>query len=147
MHIQHSFVRSHLARAFTLTELLVVIAIIAVLAGLLLPVLSNVQEEGRKVKCMSNNKQLGLAWRLFVEEHDGKLPGNYSGPSGVAVDSAGLVYFTEFFGNVVKRVGADGSVTTIAGNGGFGKTGGKGPALDAVLGSASGVALGAGGKV
>ena len=70
-----------------------------------------------------------------------------AGPCGVAVDSAGLVYFTEFFGNVVRVVGADGSVTTIAGNGGFGNTGDNGPALSASLGSAYGIALGAGGKV
>ena len=79
MHIRHSPVRSRLARAFTLTELMVVIGIIAILAGLLLPVLSRGKDKALMIKCMSNNKQLVLAWRMFLDEHDDKLPGNYVG--------------------------------------------------------------------
>jgi prepilin-type N-terminal cleavage/methylation domain-containing protein/prepilin-type processing-associated H-X9-DG protein len=58
---------------FTLIELLVVIAIIAILASLLLPALSAAQAKGQSVKCVSNLKQLAIAWQLYSDEHAGVL--------------------------------------------------------------------------
>lgn len=59
---------------FTLMELLVVLGIIAVLAGILLPVLVGVKEDGRRTACLNNLKQLGKGMCLYADEWDGRLP-------------------------------------------------------------------------
>ncbi len=62
------------SRAFTLIELLVVISIIALLIALLLPALSAAREAGRKVLCLANMKQVGLAMVVYAEDNRGDLP-------------------------------------------------------------------------
>jgi prepilin-type N-terminal cleavage/methylation domain-containing protein len=60
--------------AFTLVELLVVIAIIAVLAALLLPVLSHSKERARRTHCKSNLRQVGMALHFYAEQNRDLLP-------------------------------------------------------------------------
>ena len=60
---------------FTLIELLVVIAIIAILAAILFPVFARAREKARQTSCLSNLKQLGLAFLMYAQDYDETIPG------------------------------------------------------------------------
>jgi prepilin-type N-terminal cleavage/methylation domain-containing protein len=60
-------------RGFTLVELLVVIGIIAVLISILLPALNAAREQARRIQCLSNVRQLTMAWILYANNNKGRL--------------------------------------------------------------------------
>ena len=64
----------HRSKGFTLIELLVVIAIIAILAAILFPVFAQARSKARQAGCLSNMKQLGLAWVMYAQDYDETSP-------------------------------------------------------------------------
>ena len=73
MHPPETPIKSLRGRAFTLIELLVVIAIIALLMAIMVPMLRSAREQGQRAVCLSNLKQLTLAWLAYADDNDGKL--------------------------------------------------------------------------
>ena len=80
---------------FTLVELLVVIGIIAILASILFPVFARSREKARQTACLSNERQLGQAFDMYVNDYDGIFPGAPAGPSGAGV-YGGWVWYPAF---------------------------------------------------
>lgn len=90
--------RVRMARsAFTLIELLVVVAIIAILAALLMPSLKSARESARKVQCLNNLKQLGLAESLYMSDNEDYVTvwRLYYQPDGVTVLPPPLPFWFE----------------------------------------------------
>jgi prepilin-type N-terminal cleavage/methylation domain-containing protein/prepilin-type processing-associated H-X9-DG protein len=64
-------------RAFTRIELLFVIAIIAILAAILFPVFATAKEKAKQTSCLSNNKQMGTSFQLYITDYDDRYPMAY----------------------------------------------------------------------
>src|SRR5262245_44831717 len=69
---EHAMYQRRRAPGFTLIELLVVIAIIAILAAILFPVFAQARDKARGASCLSNQKQLGTALMLYMQDYDEK---------------------------------------------------------------------------
>jgi prepilin-type N-terminal cleavage/methylation domain-containing protein/prepilin-type processing-associated H-X9-DG protein len=80
--------------AFTLIELLVVIAIIAILAAMLLPALAKAKDQARRIQCVSNQKQMILAWTMYPGDQRERLVLN-----GGRNPSAAMPYLWVYGGN------------------------------------------------
>lgn len=113
----------NMKRAFTLIELLVVIAIIAILVAILMSVFATAKYAAKRAACVSNQKQLGLAWQMYSADNDERacpsyyfslgaeiawdftLRGTESAPGllGPYVTDGQLVACTVFFGNPWNR--------------------------------------------
>ena len=87
-------------KGFTLIELLVVIAIIAILAAILFPVFQRVREKGRQIACLSNTRQLGLAFLQYSQDYDETMPYQYLPVGGGA--NAGKPHWMDFLYPFVK---------------------------------------------
>jgi prepilin-type processing-associated H-X9-DG protein len=73
-----------------LIELLVVIAIIAILAAILFPVFARAQAKAQQTSCLSNLKQLALAFKMYVGDYDGQFPFAFDAYSSSALYSGGF---------------------------------------------------------
>jgi prepilin-type N-terminal cleavage/methylation domain-containing protein/prepilin-type processing-associated H-X9-DG protein len=83
-------------RGFTLVELLVVIAVIAILAAILFPVFARARALAHRTACLSNQRQLGAAIALYVQDHDERFPDFRSDPT-CAANAANTAYWHDHF--------------------------------------------------
>jgi prepilin-type N-terminal cleavage/methylation domain-containing protein len=74
-------------KAFTLVELLVVIVLIAILSAMLFPVFTRAREKARQSGCLSNLRQIGMAYMLYTSDYDGYFP--YAVSFGAKLDTTG----------------------------------------------------------
>src|SRR5215831_15998174 len=110
---------------FTLTELLVVVGLIAVLISLLLPAVGKARAAANSTGCLSNLRQMGTAWAMYITENHGRLPDYVWGtpaPPDVAwqLSWPGLLEAHKVSGSTLLCPGAGGPIPFTQANKGFG---------------------------
>ena len=80
-------------QAFTLIELLVVIAVIAILMAILLPALHRAREMGARAVCLNHMKSLALAWHMYADANDERVPSGATVGPKCWVDHSGLDHY------------------------------------------------------
>jgi prepilin-type N-terminal cleavage/methylation domain-containing protein/prepilin-type processing-associated H-X9-DG protein len=111
------------AGGFTLIELLVVVAVIAILAGILLPTFARSKARAQGVICLSNTRQLLVAWLNYADDHNGRLTYNLvsGGQSSIAKLPGGTPTSLNWADNVLNwGLEADNTNATKMIDGGFG---------------------------
>lgn len=78
--------RRFASEGFTLVALIVIIAVVAILAALLLPALAKEKQKAKRIQCVSNLKQCGMAFRIWEGDHDDKYPMNFPSDLGGTKD-------------------------------------------------------------
>ena len=89
---------------FTLIELLVVIAIVAILAAILFPVYAKAKGKAKQSSCLSNEKQIGLAFMMYAADYDDTLPSSYYYING-ATSANGYVQWSGMIMPYVQNMG------------------------------------------
>jgi len=88
----NSSIHSSRKAAFTLVGLLVIIAVLAILAAMLLPALARAKQKAKRINCINNLKQDGLAFRLWSGDNGDKYPMAVSTNKGGTMEYAGDVF-------------------------------------------------------